>query len=160
MTHRTALRRLRTLVLLVTVCVAGPAASESPATVGYARDEVRGVIEMQLAAWNAKDLPGFCAPYADNATFLSPSGLTRGRAQILARYQKRYLKEKGEMGRLKLDVVETRTSADQLFATVALRWTLRFTKKVKDGKQEASGLSLIALEKRAAGWVIVQDASM
>lgn len=160
MTHRTAPRFVAPLLLLSALLLSAPTAAQSPATPGYARDEVRGVIEMQRAAWNAKDLKGFCAHYADNAAFLSPSGLSHGRAKILARYTKRYVEEKGDMGRLTFDVIEMRTAPDQKFATVALRWKLRFSKKMKDGKQEASGLSLIALEKRAAGWVIVQDASM
>lgn len=152
MTHRSA-------PLVVALLFSAAALAEPGATAGYARDEVRGVIEHQVASWNKKNLEGFCAPYADNATFLTPKGVTRGRAKILARYQKSYVEEKGDMGTLSLDVLELRPSADQRFATVALKWTLKFTKR-KDKVKEASGYSLIALEKRDSGWVIVQDASM
>ena len=52
-----------------------------------ARLEVEARLGAQRDAWNRGDLDGFCADYADDAVFLSPSGLTRGRAEVLARYR-------------------------------------------------------------------------
>ena len=44
----------------------------------------------QAGAWNRGDLDAFCAFYADDAVFISPSGVTRGRQAVLDRYKKRY----------------------------------------------------------------------
>ena len=52
-----------------------------------ALEEVRKLIETQVAAWNRGDLDAFTAAYADDAAFLSPTGLTRGRNEVLARYE-------------------------------------------------------------------------
>ena len=44
-----------------------------------ARQEIAALLETQAAAWNRGDLEAFCAVYAEQASFASPSGLTRGR---------------------------------------------------------------------------------
>lgn len=56
--------------------------------------EVRAVIERQVAAWNRGDLDAFCAAYADDALFLAPSGLARGRKQVFDRYRAKYTDKK------------------------------------------------------------------
>ena len=40
------------------------------------------------AGWNAGDVPRFLAIYADDAVFVTNSGLVRGKAAIAARYAK------------------------------------------------------------------------
>ena len=52
-----------------------------------ARAELVSVLQTQAAAWNRGDLEAFCSVYAANAAFASPSGLTRGRDAVLARYR-------------------------------------------------------------------------
>ncbi len=115
--------------------------------------EIRKLLADQADAWTRGDIEAFCAAYADDATFLSPSGLTRGRDAVLARYRKKYV-DKAGMGALTLSIDEIR-SASKSSASVVARWTLKWP-----DKPEASGWSLIVLEKKDAGWRIVQDASM
>ena len=57
--------------------------------------KVRAVLDEQAAAWSRGDLEAFCAIYADDATFVSPSGLTSGRQAVLERYRKKYVDRAG-----------------------------------------------------------------
>jgi uncharacterized protein (TIGR02246 family) len=113
---------------------------------------VLALLERQRQAWNSGDLEGFCAVYAEDARFLSPSGVTQGRAAVLARYQLRY-PDRAAMGTLSFDVLEVREAAGAV--SVAARWTLSFP-----GKAPASGHTLIVFNLQPAGWRLVQDASM
>jgi peptidoglycan/xylan/chitin deacetylase (PgdA/CDA1 family) len=132
-----------------------------------ARKGVQAVLDAQSAAWSKGDVEAFCSVYAEDAAFVSPSGLTRGRAAVLERYRKRY-PGPAAMGALTLEVVEMRpawgTEVSMLgdavpgrvqSASVVARWTLRYP-----DKPETSGLTLIVLRPRGDGWEIVQDASM
>lgn len=113
---------------------------------------VLALLERQRQAWNVGDLEGFCAIYAEDARFLSPSGVTQGRAAVLARYQQRY-PNKAAMGTLAFDVLEIRETSGAV--SIAARWTLSFP-----GKPPASGHTLIVFNLLPAGWRLVQDASM
>ena len=92
--------------------------------------------------------------YAEDATFVSPTGLTRGRQAVLDRYRKRY-PDKAAMGTLSLEVVEIRLVRGNAGASVVARWTLSYPEK-----PAAAGLTLLVLHPRGDAWVIVQDASM
>lgn len=132
-----------------------------------ALEEVRKLIETQTAAWNRGDLDAFTAAYAEDAAFLSPTGLTRGRNEVLARYRKRYPDGKA-MGTLRLEPIEMRPAVGTEFTlvggakpsrvhgvSVAARWELSYP-----DKEPASGLTLIVFRRGRDGWEIVQDASM
>jgi len=114
---------------------------------------IRTLLHDQAAAWNRGDLPAFCAVYADDATFISPSGLTTGRRAVLDRYRKKYV-DKAGMGTLTLEVLEVR-SPHVDSASVVARWTLTWP-----DKPNAEGLTLLVLRNTKDGWRIVQDASM
>jgi ketosteroid isomerase-like protein len=131
-----------------------------------AEDAVRALLATQSAAWNRGDLEAFTAVYAEDAAFLSPTGLTRGRGQVLARYRKRY-PDKKAMGTLSLDVVEGRLfestgtaggGCQVPGASVAARWKL--DDAGQPGKKIAEGLTLLVLRHRGTTWEIVEDASM
>ena len=128
--------------------VAGSAGAAAPGDV-----EIRTLLHDQAAAWNRGDLPAFCAVYADDATFISPSGLTSGRQAVLDRYRKKYV-DKAGMGSLSLEVVEVRM-LHASSASIVARWSL-----VWPDKPKAEGLTLIVFTKTKAGWRILQDASM
>jgi uncharacterized protein (TIGR02246 family) len=137
--------------------VAALAAIAAPVSDGEADDAV-AVLERQVGAWNRGDLAAFCEVYGEDATFLSPSGITRGRQAVLDRYQKRY-PDKSAMGTLTLDPIETRPVAipreGPLSAiSIAARWTLAYP-----DKPAATGLTLVVLHRVGARWLIVQDAS-
>ena len=78
-----------------------------------AREEVKAqqsiaeLLNQQAKDWNAGDLAAFTSIYADDALVVSPSGLKRGRENILKRYQKKYDTAE-KRGRLTLEVIETR----------------------------------------------------
>ncbi len=132
-------------------------ATTASASGGEAAEAVT-VLQTQVAAWNRGDLAAFCEVYVEDATFLSPSGITRGRQAVLDRYRKRY-PDKAAMGTLTLDPIETRPlsppdSGPVLAVSIAARWTLSYP-----DKPEASGLTLLVLRHVGARWQIVQDAS-
>ena len=113
------------------------------------------LLQTQVAAWNRGDLVAFCEVYGDDATFLSPSGITRGRQAVLDRYRKRY-PDKAAMGTLALEPIETRppSSRDAAAVSIAARWSLSYP-----DKPAASGLTLLVMHRVGTRWQIVQDAS-
>ena len=135
------------------------------------RDKIRIAVQALLDAsathWNAGDLDAFCGDYAEDALFVSPAGVTRGRQAVLDRYRQKYVDKTG-MGTLAFEVIEIRISAGMegsvlgsarpaapQTASVAARWTLRWPGKT------ATGMTLLVLRPRGGGkWEIVQDASM
>jgi uncharacterized protein (TIGR02246 family) len=119
-----------------------------------AADELTRLLNEQAAAWSRGDLDAFCAVYADDATFVSPSGLTNGRKEVLERYRKKYV-DKAGMGSLRLEIVETRVLGGPDAMSAVARWSLTWPEKPK-----AEGLTLLVFKKTAAGWRILQDASM
>ncbi len=131
-----------------------------------ARQTVATLLSTQAEAWTAGDLEAFCAVYAEDALFISPSGQTRGRQAVLERYQKRY-PDQAAMGALTLEVIEMRPLSGVEVTpqgdavpgsvhglSVVARWTLRYPEK-----EPATGLTLLVLRRDGPAWHIVQDAS-
>jgi uncharacterized protein (TIGR02246 family) len=159
--RRTSLLALPTLALTLW---AGTVLAAPADCAKDAEDAVRALLATQSAAWNRGDLEAFTAVYAEDAAFLSPTGLTRGRDQVLARYKKRYPDAKA-MGTLSLDVVEARPAVANDGATcqvpgasVAARWKLAYPGQ--PDKKTAEGLTLLVFRHRGNTWEIVEDASM
>jgi peptidoglycan/xylan/chitin deacetylase (PgdA/CDA1 family) len=137
-----------------------------------ARSAVAALLATQSEAWNRGDLDAFTAVYAEDAAFLSPSGLTRGRGEVLARYRKRY-PDRRAMGTLSLEVIEMRPVEGVEVTplgdarpgrihgvSVTARWRLAYPDQ--PNKKTAAGLTLLVLRRQGNGasWQIVQDASM
>jgi uncharacterized protein (TIGR02246 family) len=159
------MRRISILTTLALGLLAGPAL-HGAGDVGCAQkaeDAVKALLATQSAAWSRGDLEGFTAVYAEDASFLSPTGITHGRQQVLERYRHRY-PDKKAMGILTLDVLETRTfpaegkPCDARSVSVAARWRLAYPDQ--PGKKTAEGTTLLVLRPRGGSWEIVQDASM
>ena len=142
-----------------------PADGAAPAAVDDAsaalRSELQALLDRDSAAWTRGDLEAFCATYADDATFVTPTGLTRGRATVLERYRAKYPTAR-ERGELALELVEARPvaaadpAAPPAAVSVVARWRLRYP-----DRPEAAGWTLLVFHRDAAGaWRIVQDASM
>jgi ketosteroid isomerase-like protein len=117
-----------------------------------AAEQVQARLLAQRDAWNRGDLVAFCADYADDAVFVSPSGLTRGRAEVFARYDRKYGQAKATMGTLEFDFVDVEAGVDVV--SVVMRWSLRFA-----DKPAASGMTLVVWRRGTAGWRLAQDAS-
>ncbi|HEV2855175.1 MAG TPA: nuclear transport factor 2 family protein [Thermoanaerobaculia bacterium] len=122
--------------------------------------QVAALLRTQSEAWSRGDLEAFTSVYAEDAAFLSPSGLTRGRREVLERYRKRY-PDAAAMGKLTLEVLETRLfpqGKEAAGASVAARWRLEYPGQAD--RKTAEGLTLIVLRRTAKSWEIVHDASM
>jgi len=114
--------------------------------------EISTLLDGQATEWNRGDIAAFCSAYADDAVFLSTSGVTTGREAVLTRYKKRY-PDRQSMGNLSFEVISTRLRPR--FASVAARWKLTYS-----NQKEVTGLTLLVLEREGQAWKIVQDASM
>lgn len=128
-----------------------------------ARSEVSEVLTAQSAAWNRGDLEAFVASYAEDATFLTSSGVTHGRKGVLERYRKRYPDQKA-MGKLTLTVMEARplgvdvASGTVNALSVAAHWKLDHPDD--PAAKAAEGSTLLVFRRHGGRWEIVQDASM
>jgi peptidoglycan/xylan/chitin deacetylase (PgdA/CDA1 family)/ketosteroid isomerase-like protein len=131
------------------------------------REQVTSLLQRQAEAWNRGDMEAFCAVYAEDAAFANPTGLFRGRAEVLERYKTRY-PDAAARGTLSFEVLETRPLAgvevsyfgdavpsDVHGVSLLARWTLAYP-----GKPAATGLTLLVFRPRGKEWEIVQDASM
>lgn len=155
---------MRILALVLAAAAATPAPTASEKTVQSIPplapvQQVYDAVDAQVAAWNRGDLDAFCAVYADDALFVSPTGVTRGRAAVRERYGKKYGADKKGMGTLAITPIEARAfpaDASAKSVSVAATWKLTWP-----GKPEASGHTLIVFRVRDDGrWELVQDASM
>lgn len=135
------------LGILVLWAVAAPAQGPGP------QAAIETLLREQSAAWTRGDLDAFCSVYADDALFVTPSGLTRGRTAVLERYRKRY-PDRAAMGSLSLEIQELRDLGPE-GASVAARWVLSYP-----GQEKKEGYTLIVFRKVGGAWKIVQDASM
>jgi peptidoglycan/xylan/chitin deacetylase (PgdA/CDA1 family) len=137
---------------------------------GDARDAVAALLKTQSDAWNRGDLEAFTSVYAEDASFLSPTGLTQGRQQVLERYRRRYPDQKA-MGTLTLEILEARPAQGVEFTalgdarpgrvhglSVAARWRLAYPGQ--PDRKTAEGMTLLVLRRQGDSWEIVQDASM
>lgn len=156
----------RSPLLVLAALLSLPAAlhgAGEPGCAHKAEEAVKALLAAQSAAWNRGDLEGFTAVYAEDASFLSPTGLAHGRQQVLERYRRRYPDQKA-MGTLTLDVLETRTfpaaskACDVRSVSVAAHWRLAYPDQPE--KKTAEGSTLLVLRPRGSSWEIVQDASM
>ncbi len=157
-------RSLPALLLLTLASVpvaAQPVAATNrvPAPAALAT-QARTLLETQAAAWNRGDLDGFCAVYADDALFVTAFGLTKGRAEVLARYKARY-PDAAARGTLSFEVlsVDLLDAAPAKKAPAAIGLVARWKISHPD-KPAAEGLTLLNLVRFPGGLRIVHDASM
>jgi ketosteroid isomerase-like protein len=116
-----------------------------------AQNEIRRVLDAQVAAWNQGDIEGFMDGYArgDETTFVSGDTVTRGWQTVLDRYRRGYTSRE-RMGtltfsELTIDVINRDT------AIVLGRWQLQRTSDVPRGR-----FTLI-FRRHAGAWRIVHD---
>ena len=125
---------------------ATPAASPLPA--------IEQAITASAAGWNAGDLDRFVAVYADDAIFVTPAGLVRGRAAIADHYRASFAGAHGNTrGRLAFTTLGYRVLSP-VHVILFARW--RLTPAAGAGE---AGMTTLVFERRPRGWQIVSDHS-
>ena len=118
---------------------------------GGASQEIRAVMQAQVAAWNRGDIDGFMEGYArsDATEFVSGDRVTRGWQTVRDRYQKKY-DSREKMGTLTFSDLKITQLANDA-ALVLGRWKL-----ARKGDKPRGRFTLV-FRRTAAGWRIVHD---
>jgi ketosteroid isomerase-like protein len=115
--------------------------------------EIRDVLNAQVGAWNRGDIPTFMEGYDNSeATTFVGTEITKGHAQVLARYLKRY-PTREKMGTLRFSDIETRMLGAE-YASVIGRFHLD---RAADAGGEASGIFTLLFHKTGQGWKVILD---
>jgi hypothetical protein len=103
---------------------------------GAPEQEIRSVLDAQVAAWNRGDIPAFMEGYdkSESTTFVG-GAITKGHAQVLANYLKRYPTHE-KMGILRFSDLEMRMLGTD-YASVIGRFHLD---RAADAGGEAAGI--------------------
>ncbi|WP_259467534.1 SgcJ/EcaC family oxidoreductase [Sphingomonas sp. PP-F2F-G114-C0414] len=126
-------------------------AAAAPAQVP-AETAIRETMAASAAGWNAGDLARFMAVYADDAVFVTPKGLLRGKTAIAAKYQPSFRGVGNTRGALSFAFLEMR-GIDPRHAMLFARWTLTGASTVE------SGMTTLVFERRGTAWQIIADHS-
>ncbi|HEU0120561.1 MAG TPA: DUF4440 domain-containing protein [Bryobacteraceae bacterium] len=118
-----------------------------------AAEDPAEVLGRQAEAWNRGDLLAFVDTYDDSPsiTFLGKE-LTRGRADVLKRYQRDYGTAE-KRGNLRFTILEKRTLGTDYMLLLGA-YELRRTEA---GGGNASGRFTLILRKTGQGWKIIHD---
>ncbi len=124
----------------------------SAASATRSEEEIRKLLDQQVAAWNRGDIEGFMQGYwrSPQLSFFSGRSRTYGWDETLQRYSNRYKSEGREMGKLTFDDLEIELLSRRT-AFVRGRWQL----KIRDESLE--GIFTLILRKQKEGWRIVHD---
>jgi uncharacterized protein (TIGR02246 family) len=115
--------------------------------------DIRRVLDDQVAAWNRGDIPGFMEGYdkSESTTFVS-STITKGHAQVLANYRKRYPTPE-KMGELRFSDLEIRLLGPD-YASVIGKFHLD---RAAEAGGESSGIFTLLFHKTGKGWKVILD---
>lgn len=141
-------------LMTAAVPVAGPAAGPVAAATARvpAETAIRQAMEASVVGWNAGDLARFMAVYADDAVFVTPKGLLRGKAAISAKYGPSFRSTGNARGTLSFAFLEMR-GIDPSHAMLFARWTLTGPSTAE------SGMTTLVFERRGTAWQIIADHS-
>ena len=115
--------------------------------------DIRGVMDAQVAAWNRGDIQGFMEGYENSeATTFVGTAITKGHALVLARYLKSY-PTREKMGTLRFTDIETRMLGTE-YASVIGRFHLD---RSSEAGGEASGIFTLLFHRTGQGWKIILD---
>ena len=114
-------------------------------------EEVRRVLDKQVAEWNAGNLAGFMETYeqSSNTRFASGGDISLGWQTVFDRYRGKY-GDKETMGKLRFSDIDIQALGPDS-ALAFGRWHL--TRAGAD----SSGLYTLVLRKTREGWRIVHD---
>ncbi len=125
----------------------------APAFAQNAVDQIRKVLDDQVAAWNRGDIPAFMDGYEDSeSTAFVSSSVIKGRAKVLARYRERY-GSREKMGALKFTDLEVRLLGRE-YASAIGRFHLT---RAAEGGGDVSGLFTLLFRRTPEGWKIILD---
>ncbi|MEG3083709.1 SgcJ/EcaC family oxidoreductase [Sphingomonas sp. PB2P12] len=152
------MRALMMPIVMITAAVAVPAAAApvaapaaKPSRVS-AETAIREAMMASAAGWNTGDLTRFMAVYADDAIFVTPKGLLRGKAAISAKYQPSFSGVGNVRGSLSFAFLEMR-GIDPRHAMLFARWTL------SGASTTESGMTTLVFERHGGAWQIIADHS-
>ncbi|RZM33458.1 MAG: SgcJ/EcaC family oxidoreductase [Sphingomonas sp.] len=137
----------RTMLPLALMATATPATAATPAETA-----IRSSMEASAAGWNAGDLARFMAVYADDAVFVTPKGLLRGKPAIADKYRSSFRGVGNVRGKLSFAFLEMR-GLDPAHAILFARWTLT------GATTSETGMTTLVFERRGAAWKIISDHS-
>jgi ketosteroid isomerase-like protein len=138
---------LNLMTRLLPLLLALPLLAASP------EQPIRQVLDDQVAAWNRGDIPGFMEGYdkSESTTFVGAT-ITKGHAQVLASYFKRY-PTRENMGTLKFTGLEIRPLGPD-YASVIGRFHLD---RSPQAGGESSGIFTLLFHRTGKGWKIILD---
>ena len=146
------------LLALAILTVAFLAPSSGGALPGHANASaadgpaLESALQATAAAWNRGDIDGFMAPYAEDATYMTPAGPI-GVPAMRARYLEKYFTGTKPDQQLRFDQVDVRPlGADHALMTG--RYTL-----TGGGKPDQTGRYSLVWMRTPAGWRILHDHS-
>ncbi len=114
-------------------------------------DEVKGVLNKQVAAWNRGDTDSFLDGYSSDTVFVGEK-MTRGVEDLKRRYQEHY-PTRASMGKLSYYDLEIHAMGKE-YAYVIGRWQLA---RDKEGGGNVTGVYSLVFRKTSIGWKIVMD---
>jgi uncharacterized protein (TIGR02246 family) len=139
---------IRTLTLPVAmIALTAAAPAQTPAETA-----IRQAMDTSAVGWNAGDLARFMDVYADDAVFVTPKGLLRGKAAISAKYRSSFQGVGNVRGKLSFAFLQMR-GIDPAHAMLFARWTLT------GASTSESGMTTLVFERRGAAWKIIADHS-
>ena len=138
-------------LLLLTPGADGPSLASARATAN-AGPELEAALQATAVAWNGGDIDGFMAPYAADATYMTPAGLL-GVDAMRARYLAKYFTGAKPDQQLRFDQLEVRALGTE-HALMTGRFTL-----AGGGKPEQTGRFSLVWLRSAQGWKILHDHS-
>src|SRR5258708_34235250 len=124
-----------------------------PLLAASTEQEIRKVLDDQVAAWNRGDIPAFMDGYdkSESTTFVSTT-VTKGHAQVLAGYLKRYPTPE-KMGTLRFSDLEIHALGSG-YASVLGRFHLD---RSKEAAGEPTGTLTLLYRKTTHGWKVILD---
>ncbi|MBZ5610403.1 MAG: DUF4440 domain-containing protein [Acidobacteriia bacterium] len=132
---------------LLPLLLALPLVAASP------EQQIRQVLDDQVAAWNRGDIRGYMEGYdkSESTTFVGAT-ITKGHAEVLAGYLKRY-PTREKMGTLKFSGLDVRPLGSD-YAAVIGRFHLD---RPAEAGGEAGGIFTLLFHKTSRGWKIILD---
>jgi ketosteroid isomerase-like protein len=139
----------RSLVALLALLLATPAAAQHGPEA-----ELRAAFDRMGAAWNAGDIAGHVAPYADSAAMMGRTGPFYGRERVRAALERSFWKDGKPLQQLRFEQVAVRMIAGNRAAVVTGRFILS-----GGDKPDTTGWFTTVWEGQGKVWRIVMDSS-